>query len=1346
MKIFFTKGVNIRGLSAKALRMFHVALLLSLGYVATGQSTSPPSGYCTTQHLNMSNNGCVNNYGFNFLKVGIDGWMHSVQCNTSTVYRYWNNMGSVITLSQGATSTMTVQTASTTYPTSGACWIDWNQDGTFSNTEYIGTNTTGTSAPTFTKSFTVPCNAIPGQTIMRFRCDYYSAVNANNGCGNVTNNYGETMDYIVTITGTANPTANYTLPDTVYTGAPAKFVNANQAGYISHNWDVINQGGTPDATTTNFTYTFPTAGTYQVRLTSANCQGQAISTKSFSVIDPTSSPVPSFVVSQNNVIYDGVTPLYIDFFDLSLYGATQWDWIITPDFMSGAPYIWSTGTNFSQNPTAFFYDVEIYDVCLAVGNSAGWDTLCKSGYINIKSPGAGSTFVNRMGQQLGSDVDSGLIYDSGGPNANYGDNEYTEFLIAPCGASKVKLTFLSFNVAANDQLLVFDGINSSAPQVGAFTGVNLPSSVNSTGGYLFLVFLSNNTGTSTGFSATWGSESPNNGAPNADFFVPDTVYQCAMGNDVIFENMSTGVLEDQVSYDWIMDYDPNVAYPTGYADVVDEVSPQWPFFSSGTQRVRLVLKSCEGNDTIVKSFIIDATSSNPIVDFTVTETILKVGAVTQLKDQSTAGCEYEWVITPNTYTIENGGSVNDRIIEVKFTAAGSYNVKMITTNDNGSTSLEKTNYIDVIEYCSPGVFYPTVADVGINKVVVGDMEKTSTSGQVPGYSDYSDDISMDLILGGTYSFEISRNTNVNGINRKIWIDFNRDGDFADANELVASETGSMSKVFSGSFQVPGVNDVVLGEARMRVGASLVNTALSACGPAQVGEYEDYTVILTPDLAAPIIQLVGSDEVIEVNKVYTDKGATAVDNLEGDITAAIVVNNGVDMSQPGVYFVTYDVTDKSGNMAATVIRKVTVVADLTAPGITLNGGNPILWSVLVPFSDPGYTTIDMPSGNNVDHLVVVTGSVNEMAIGDYTLTYTVYDDYGNKSEVTRTVQVRDMTAPTVVSASVVNIQVGTMFVDPVVADDNFDMNPQLVKISGSVNSNVIGSYTQTYRATDFSGNQSVITSVTFEVADYIAPKIHYIAGTEIVIVKVFDHNWGSHPNLKVTTSDNYYGFANLEVIYPSGFSVDVLGEYTITYKATDNGGNISTFVRVLRVIDDVKPVIITNPVNLPRWSTYDFTTGVTVTDNYYTPIEFLNELNGCQMLIIRSNVDFNYPGIYEVCYQAIDGSGNRSSIVCRTVQIGENSAATGVEDVNFEDQVSIYPNPNNGSFTIKVEAELLSNASISIINAQGKVIHTVAHPEFVNGELAIDLKGVSAGVYFVRIQNGEQAVNKKVTIQ
>ena len=79
-----------------------------------------------------------------------------------------------------------------------------------------------------------------------------------------------------------------------------------------------------------------------------------------------------------------------------------------------------------------------------------------------------------------------------------------------------------------------------------------------------------------------------------------------------------------------------------------------------------------------------------------------------------------------------------------------------------------------------------------------------------------------------------------------------------------------------------------------------------------------------DTTAPVITLVGDAQItVEVGTTYTDLGATASDNYDGDITADIVTVNNVDTSVIGSYTVTYNVTDIGGNAASEVTRTVNV---------------------------------------------------------------------------------------------------------------------------------------------------------------------------------------------------------------------------------------------------------------------------------------------------------------------------------------------------------------------------------------------------------------------------------------
>ena len=84
------------------------------------------------------------------------------------------------------------------------------------------------------------------------------------------------------------------------------------------------------------------------------------------------------------------------------------------------------------------------------------------------------------------------------------------------------------------------------------------------------------------------------------------------------------------------------------------------------------------------------------------------------------------------------------------------------------------------------------------------------------------------------------------------------------------------------------------------------------------------IYVTEDSIAPVITLLGDAAVsIEVGDTYIDAGATAKDNYDGDITSNIVTVSNVDTAIVGSYTVTYDVSDASGNAAATVTRIVSV---------------------------------------------------------------------------------------------------------------------------------------------------------------------------------------------------------------------------------------------------------------------------------------------------------------------------------------------------------------------------------------------------------------------------------------
>ena len=60
-------------------------------------------------------------------------------------------------------------------------------------------------------------------------------------------------------------------------------------------------------------------------------------------------------------------------------------------------------------------------------------------------------------------------------------------------------------------------------------------------------------------------------------------------------------------------------------------------------------------------------------------------------------------------------------------------------------------------------------------------------------------------------------------------------------------------------------------------------------------------VIVPDTGAPTITLVGSSTInIEEGDSYTDAGASASDEVDGDISNSITTSGSVDASTPGTY--------------------------------------------------------------------------------------------------------------------------------------------------------------------------------------------------------------------------------------------------------------------------------------------------------------------------------------------------------------------------------------------------------------------------------------------------------------
>lgn len=119
-----------------------------------------------------------------------------------------------------------------------------------------------------------------------------------------------------------------------------------------------------------------------------------------------------------------------------------------------------------------------------------------------------------------------------------------------------------------------------------------------------------------------------------------------------------------------------------------------------------------------------------------------------------------------------------------------------------------------------------------------------------------------------------------------------------------------------------------------------------------------------DTNPPVISLIGSSTVnLHVGDSYTDEGATATDDIDGDITANIVKTGLVDTNSAGTYSINFDVSDNAGNHASTVTRTIVValLQQTSKENVFIRSGDKVLYSGEIDLPTDGSTDITDNSG-------------------------------------------------------------------------------------------------------------------------------------------------------------------------------------------------------------------------------------------------------------------------------------------------------------------------------------------------------------------------------------------------
>lgn len=766
---------------------------------------------------------------------------------------------------------------------------------------------------------------------------------------------------------------------------------------------------------------------------------------------------------------------------------------------------------------------------------------------------------------------------------------------------------------------------------------------------------------------------------------------------------------------------------------------------------------------------------------------------------ATTGTVYQpWILTPAvpSAAATRGDNVRDNVEKVQVDSLIPGRVYKIAISHKGSLKQGQptgsqaysllVSGVGGTAYCASGA---TAGANGsyISHVTVSGLNNNTTADCNKQYNDLTGVAAPQLPLGQTMPIKVSYQTCSGSAttNIAVYIDYNNDGDFSDAGELVASGTNlnstTTAAVFTGSIVVP-VNVTAGTFTRMRIIVQDGNGGVPApCGTYTAGETQDYRVM---------IALPASD----VGVATLEAPGVASCASDSQIVSIRIRNYGTNPQN--AVPVTTVIKDAGGNAVATL----TATCTDTIPGKS---------DVVFTYN----TTFKAVAGASYTFTSTTSLSGDPNTSNDQNIT-TVAINSGATSPVTGTATICGTTTPTAAlkasssgndlaiwydsPTSTTPIAAGNNTTTTVIPADKtyyLGVNELTTKLAPA-NKNVFAGGAGTYAR--LGGNFIQLTTsvpLTLESARMYIAHNGKMTFTLATLVSWTGNNYSYIP-LSTTTIDVYATKTTPTTaeqsandpndqggIFALNIPIPTPGNYILIIDCSDN---TSAFLNISSTANLPYPVSIPGVISvtgndqkssgsdsLTAYKKYWFpffnlgvrlagcpgtarTPVVAIQSTAPSPVITLNGNiftssydDGNQWYrsgtLLKDSTDKTLTAIYSGAYQTIViDQATGCSLPSNTI----NFVSTGTNDVNPSSiGLKVSPNPNDGTFQLQFNMTTQDNTSIILLNTLGQKVYQEDLSNFVGTYNKQVVAGaLASGMYILKITHGNNSYIHKILVK